>query len=135
MPYLWLGARIVSSRQSQTGTVMRSIAPNITTGSKLTDTVTWGGEKMPRLIDADAFFNDFPEMRDYEYASQNYEVDAEPVRHGRWLDVLVVDDDEGETDGVECSVCGYTDINVYWAKTYHRFCPNCGAKMGEIKDG
>ena len=62
-------------------------------------------------------------------------VDSEPVVHGRWLDVLMVDDDEGETDGVECSVCGYTDINVYWAKTYHRFCPNCGAKMGEIKDG
>ena len=31
---------------------------------------------MPRLIDADAFFNDFPEMRDYEWASQEYEVDA-----------------------------------------------------------
>lgn len=32
-----------------------------------------------RLIDADAFFNDFPEMRDYEYASQEYEVDAVKV--------------------------------------------------------
>lgn len=32
-----------------------------------------------RLIDADAFFNDFPEMRDYEYASQEYEVDAAEV--------------------------------------------------------
>lgn len=32
-----------------------------------------------RLIDADAFFNDFPEMRDYEYASQEYEVDAVEV--------------------------------------------------------
>lgn len=44
-------------------------------------------------------------------------VDAEPVKHGQWLDVLVADDDEGETDGIKCSVCGYTDINVYWAKT------------------
>ena len=34
---------------------------------------------MGRLIDADAFFNDFPELRDYEYASQEYEVDAEPT--------------------------------------------------------
>lgn len=59
-------------------------------------------------------------------------MNAEPVRHGRWLDVLVADD-EGETDGVECSECGYTDINVYWAKTYHRFCPNCGAKMDEVE--
>lgn len=61
-------------------------------------------------------------------------VDAEPVKHGQWLDVLVADDDEGETDGVKCSVCGYTDINVYWAKTYHRFCPNCGAKMDEVRE-
>ena len=37
------------------------------------------GKKM-RLIDADAFFNDSSEMRDYEYALQEYEVDAEPVR-------------------------------------------------------
>ena len=34
---------------------------------------------MPRLIDADAFFNDFPELRDYEYASQEYEIDAVEV--------------------------------------------------------
>lgn len=27
-----------------------------------------------RLVDADAFFNDFPEVRDYEYASQEYDV-------------------------------------------------------------
>lgn len=58
----------------------------------------------------------------------------EPVKYGQWLDVLVADDDEGETDGVKCSVCGYTDINVYWAKTYHRFCPNCGAKMDEVRE-
>ena len=32
-----------------------------------------------RLIDADAFFNDFPELKNYEHASQEYEVDAEPV--------------------------------------------------------
>lgn len=32
-----------------------------------------------RLIDADAFFNEFPELRDYEYASQEYEIDAIPM--------------------------------------------------------
>lgn len=32
-----------------------------------------------RLIDADAFFDDFSETRDYEYISQEYEVDAVPV--------------------------------------------------------
>lgn len=34
---------------------------------------------MPRLIDADAFFEEFAEIRDYEYASQEYEVDAVEV--------------------------------------------------------
>lgn len=34
---------------------------------------------MARYIDADAFFADFSEIRDYEYASQDYEVDAVPV--------------------------------------------------------
>lgn len=32
-----------------------------------------------RLIDADAFFNEFSEIRDYEFASQEYEVDAVPI--------------------------------------------------------
>ena len=34
-----------------------------------------------RLINADDFFNDFPELRDYpyEYSSKEYEVDAIPV--------------------------------------------------------
>ncbi len=91
---------------------------------------------MPRLIDANEILKS--EHQHYDYMADEYYVTVrdienaptvDPVRHGRWLDVLVVDDDEGETDGVECSECGYTDINVYWAKTYHRFCPNCGAKM------
>lgn len=34
---------------------------------------------MPRYIDADAFFADFPELRDYEYASQEYEADVVEV--------------------------------------------------------
>jgi NADH pyrophosphatase NudC (nudix superfamily) len=99
---------------------------------------------MPRLIDADEAYKVLTDYYHHgmeiqhealkEALSKVPTVDTEP-RHGRWLDVLVADDDEGETDGVECSVCGYTDINVYWAKTYHRFCPNCGAKMDEVEDG
>lgn len=44
---------------------------------------------MPRLIDADAFFEDFAEIRDYEYASHEYEVDAVEVircRDCKWWD-------------------------------------------------
>lgn len=45
---------------------------------------------MPRLIDADAFFEKFAEIRDYEYASQEYEVDAVEVvrcRECKWFDL------------------------------------------------
>ena len=48
-------------------------------------------------------------------------VDAEPVRHGRWID---------KSGGIEgawnhCSVCGERAIDLY------DYCPNCGAKMDE----
>ena len=52
-----------------------------------------------RLIDADAFFNDFPEMRDYEYASQEYEVDAVEV--------------------VRCKDCYYCATEKSFGKVYH----------------
>ena len=48
-------------------------------------------------------------------------VDAEPIRHGRWvLDVGI---------GLYCSECGI-DIgdDFDWLDFVH-YCPNCGAKM------
>lgn len=44
-------------------------------------------------------------------------VDAEPVRHGRWMHL-------SNTWG-ECSVCG--ERNKYLKRW--NYCPNCGAKM------
>ena len=48
-------------------------------------------------------------------------IDAEPVRHGKWID---------KSGGIEgawnhCSVCGERAIELY------DYCPNCGAKMDE----
>lgn len=76
-----------------------------------------------RLFNADAFFNDFPELRDYEYASQEYEVDAEPVRHGHWVEAI-----KGDYEW-ECSSCGW-GLSDY--KT--AYCYDCGAKMDEDRD-
>lgn len=45
-------------------------------------------------------------------------VDAEPVRHGKWLYVGY-----GKPDAWDCSECG-----VMVAKQ-HFYCPRCGAKM------
>ena len=61
-------------------------------------------------------------------------VDAEPVRHGHWLAVKGWDDVIGELDNAECSVCHETQEGEYWAKTYYKYCPNCGAKMDEVED-
>ena len=67
-----------------------------------------------RLVDADAFFNDFPELKNYEHASQEYEVDAEPVKRGHWI----VDED----GNIKCSECGHRGVG-------DNYCERCGAKM------
>ncbi|MBQ0142841.1 MAG: hypothetical protein KBT06_08605 [Prevotellaceae bacterium] len=47
-------------------------------------------------------------------------VDAEPVRHGHWIDGF-------DTDGIlidyDCSVCNMANDET------SNYCPNCGAKM------
>lgn len=85
---------------------------------------------MSRLIDADAFFNDFPEIRDYEYASQEYEIDAVLVKHGHWIK-------NEDRNGWHCSECKEDNYYAYsWSSENGKYefqdsyCPNCGAKMG-----
>ena len=59
-------------------------------------------------------------------------IDAEPVRHGRWVKM----DTTGRYDGENvwnCSVCGYP-VGIWTVGS--KYCPNCGAKMdGGTKDG
>jgi hypothetical protein len=50
-------------------------------------------------------------------------IDAEPVRHGRWV--------YGEDVDIQCSECG-KDAMSDWMKytqVYSPYCPWCGAKM------
>ena len=53
-------------------------------------------------------------------------IEAEPVRHGRW--VLL---DECYNEGVYCSVCQKKVYKKCYAnqKIKSKFCPHCGAKM------
>ena len=51
-------------------------------------------------------------------------IDAEPVRHGKWLYVGY-----GKPDAWDCSECG-----VMVAKQ-HFYCPRCGARMDGGTDG
>lgn len=56
-------------------------------------------------------------------------IDAEPVRHGRWIPVKV----PNEWDKGQCSECKSIFNSSVWGTNY---CPNCGAKMdGEQKEG
>ena len=49
-------------------------------------------------------------------------VDAEPVRHGKWI--------EKEKDGfLHYSNCGYVRIGIPIMFNFE-YCPKCGAKMG-----
>ena len=54
-------------------------------------------------------------------------VDAEPVRRGKWVEV-----GSGFNYHFKCSECGWK--NGYPFNNRHKFCPNCGAKMGESEN-
>lgn len=93
-----------------------------------------------RLIDADALlesgicaeygYNDngllLIPMRDVANSIRNAPtIDAEPVRHGRWLynSYPTVWYGHGEPPEWVCSECEERAYNTY------DYCPNCGAKM------
>lgn len=86
-----------------------------------------------RLIDADKL----PKYTGYALSAAEVAMAVEsaptvdPVKHGRWLSVKLLDDeaDFEEVDGAECSMCGGTFSSEYWAKTYFKYCPYCGAYM------
>lgn len=93
---------------------------------------------MPRLIDADALI----EVIDNELFSTKsrkcYEkmrvrkqptIDAEPVRHGRWIELKTYDEDGYYVFEYKCSECKY--IEPFGVSNY---CPNCGAKM-DLEEG
>lgn len=54
-------------------------------------------------------------------------VDAEPVRHGHWIE-----DDDG--DGRHCSICGEDYCYAISNCELYNYCPNCGAKMDEVEE-
>ena len=85
-----------------------------------------------RLIDADKLYDEIAQYRDenmfgggnllvddiLEDINLSPTVDAEPVRHGKWIRV----NDEFS----QCSLCKYP---VYASWLESNYCPNCGAKM------
>ena len=62
-------------------------------------------------------------------------IDAEPVRHGKWIELNTESGIFMTYDEVKCSECGFDEyfFNKGWAR--FKYCPNCGAKMEEVNDG
>lgn len=94
----------------------------------------WQYGEAPTLIDND---------KDREKAMLRYEIldiilsglddpyftiDAEPVRHGMWIEDSLVSTNGGTYGVRRCSLCGacYQDVGYGW-----NYCPECGAKMEE----
>lgn len=100
-----------------------------------------------RLISADALLKEAMQEGAYGYVDAEQiknapTVDAEPVRHGRWIKM-------SDADGAyyACSECGnelprvinsfdpqfdlFPKLKCIDKTTY---CPNCGAKMDEVED-
>lgn len=88
-----------------------------------------------RLIDADKLYDDIARYRDenmlgggnllvddiLEDINLSPTVDAEPVRHGKWIF-------NKEKHTWECSECHY-QINSILDESKSNYCPNCGCKM------
>lgn len=101
---------------------------------------------MPRLIDADALIKavekDFEGVCVYDVppseAVSDFEriidsmptIDAEPVRHGRWIDDMYFDEPV-----TRCTWCNRGFAKGHKAERFP-YCHNCGAKMDlEGQDG
>lgn len=92
-----------------------------------------------RLIDADALINTLNKEKIEFNEDINYfilyapTIDAEPVRHGKWIEHHKPYTWMGYTYW-SCSECGFEcgyekDITI---RT--NYCPDCGAKMDEVKE-
>lgn len=57
---------------------------------------------------------------------------VDPIKHGHWIEVQRIHEKD-HTAICECSLCGDT-VWVYDGQRAWNYCPNCGAKMDEVKD-
>lgn len=89
-----------------------------------------------RLIDADTLWEIFENAGWCDNADRDVaqdlldkapSVDAEPVRHGRWVQKKTI------TAFHHCSICGATHKMQASCNKYvlFRYCPFCGAKMDQ----
>lgn len=56
-------------------------------------------------------------------------VDAEPVRHGKWIPKMIIIGGRKHFYGMICSVCGEYALEAEGDEFLTDYCYNCGAKM------
>lgn len=67
-------------------------------------------------------------------------VEAEPIRHGHWIDRADKIDAAYGRHHYQCNICArYLDGHVggtedWWDYEAPNYCPNCGAKMREVEE-
>lgn len=85
-----------------------------------------------RLVDADKLKAEFTGNFQNEYGIAQVKaiidtmptIDAEPVRHGRWVSGEIITFGGRETAPLCCSECLKVAFGEPWT-----YCPNCGARM------
>ena len=83
-----------------------------------------------RLIDADELLKKLPTEEIVSRITVAYMPTVDPVKHGWWIG----EDDEATTSNGYCSVCGWESL-LYETDVFGMpYCPNCGAKMEEVRE-
>ena len=85
-------------------------------------------DKVPPMVRLLLFNNQKADsvMRYVQDLVDKHTIEAEPVRHGYWL---------WDSKHYYCSVCSGTRYHDLVLGLDAAYCPYCGAKMGEAKDG
>ena len=92
--------------------------------------------KIQRCIDE--FYSNRPQVRDELGVALQVLYEAEPIKHGRWINERVHNLHNGEQRNArECSECGAIYFIYDMANAIDevpRYCPNCGARMDEVEE-
>ena len=92
-----------------------------------------------KFIDTDQIYTNGSELiqvfRVMQWVEHERALDAEPIRHGKWIIIGNWKKDKRDSGYLpifKCSCCHTPFIGE--VDRYH-YCPNCGAKIDEIEEG
>ena len=89
-------------------------------------------DALKRALVTNGFCNDIDMMMTLETINNATTIEAEPVRHGKWIygqevcwEHMGITPVSVQYRYWECSMCGYRTKN----EPIWKYCPNCGARM------